>query len=857
MVRKLFLFIITGMLLSAPAYCNYAAGNFVPSGELPGAGEVRAEKITAASQFLGGPKREARIGDFKLYNDRAGFIIAGTRLQSGVFMYGGVVESAGILKPESGGARWYNLLGDTSLALYKGGDPLMGARMIAPVAAEILEDGSDGEAIVRIKARDAEWPERKEAMTFGSRSLKVKIIVDYILRPDSPNLEIKITILNDLKSERTFSIGQFFLTGDGSNLFAPGHGYDISAARNMDFPVFTSIGGGVSYGWYPETGDMTVEQDFSRRLMTTFGKLKVPGRDSASFSMFMTVGDGGASSVMENMFEHRGIKNYGIVEGSCTEEKSGAPAANTEIHALAVGGVQYSNTDVQPDGSFRLALPPGRYRLQAVSRDRNVPAPVDVNVVAGSKETVRMKVGPPARLEFTVRDDRGETIPAAISFKRIGGAKDPGDFLRFNTTHSYGGGFYKIHFATPREDSVEIRPGKYEVYVSRGPEYEYEMKKLSFAPGESVRESFTLAHVVDTTGYLSGDFHLHSQPSNDVSDFISDKVRALAACGLEVPAATDHDVNTDYMPYIKKLGLERYVKSIVGDELTTIRLGHFNGYPLKFDPDKKDWGAPIWFGMTAPEIAQAFRDDPLDNTIVQINHPRSSSSGYFNLIGYDNETGTASDKKNFTLNFDGMEVLNGKGYGELDMTLPDWYSFLNRGKPVIGFGNSDNHQTFKIGAGYPRNYIVSGTDIAGEMNERDFVAAIHAQKNTVSGGPFITVNINGNTGLGETTTDTDGRVEINVKVQAPSWIDTKTIRLIANGETVEDIDIPRGESVVRFDDVFVHSPHRDTWYIIIVEGDNDLFPVYPGARPYSFTNPVYVDVDGNGKYDPLLQMAAQ
>jgi len=862
-MRQATLMMILLALAAAPCAANftddYARGNFVSAEALLQPGAVRAEVVRDTGQLLGGPKREGRVGDFKLHNSRVGFIIAGTRPATGIYTYGGVLEEAGILKPEAGGARWFSLLGDTCPALYKGADPLLGLRMLAPVSAEILEDGSGGEAIVRITSRDAEWPERKEVTTMDSRPHKVQAVTDYILRADTNVLEIRYTFINVGKKGQALAVANMYLSGDGSNLFAPGSGFDIDAAENMEFPIFTAVGGGVSYGWFPETGSMTVNAAINRRLITTFGKIKLPAGGEQEFRMYLAVGHGGSSSVAEAMNALRGETGTGAVRGTVLESNTGAPAADAVVHALSPNGAMAANTNVNADGSFRLVLAPGEYMLQAAAYDRAEPEPVRISVAPGQTADAQITVSRPARLDYEITDAQGSPIPAVISFKlsanRTGVQLDP--WFYFNKTTDYGGGFFKTHFALPEPGGVAIRPGTYDVYVSRGLEYEYQKKTITLEPGQAVKETFSLAHSVDTTGYLCGDFHIHAQPSNDANDLLFDKVRSIAAVGLEAPVATDHDVNTDYTPFIEELGLGQYMKSIVGDELTTIRLGHFNAYPLTFDPAKKNWGAPVWFGMSPQDIMQAFRDDPSGNTIVQINHPRDGSMGYFDVIGYNPETGTAQSPDLFSLNFDGMEVLNGTSYDKLEQTVPDWFSFLDRGKRVIGLGNSDNHSTFSLGVGYPRNCVASPTDAPGDMVEDQFIAAVRAQQVTVDGGAFITVTANGTTGPGGTAAAHNGAVTLRITVQAPAWMSLTTMTVIAGGQIIDTRDISAADGIVRFDGAITHTPARDTWYVITVDGDQPLFPVYPAARPYSFTNPIYVDTDGNGAYDPPLAFSGK
>ena len=48
--------------------------------------------------------------------------------------------------------------------------------------------------------------------------------------------------------------------------------------------------------------------------------------------------------------------------------------------------------------------------------------------------------------------------------------------------------------------------------------------------------------------------------------------------------STDHNFVVDYQPVIAKLGIQKFINSAVGIELTTIDRGHFQGYPLERQP---------------------------------------------------------------------------------------------------------------------------------------------------------------------------------------------------------------------------------------------------------------------------------
>jgi hypothetical protein len=54
----------------------------------------------------------------------------------------------------------------------------------------------------------------------------------------------------------------------------------------------------------------------------------------------------------------------------------------------------------------------------------------------------------------------------------------------------------------------------------------------------------------------------------------------LAAEGIELPIATDHNVNIDHNPFARKMGVRKYFTPVVGNEVTTA-VGHFNVFPVR------------------------------------------------------------------------------------------------------------------------------------------------------------------------------------------------------------------------------------------------------------------------------------
>ena len=91
-------------------------------------------------------------------------------------------------------------------------------------------------------------------------------------------------------------------------------------------------------------------------------------------------------------------------------------------------------------------------------------------------------------------------------------------------------------------------------------------------------------------------------------------------------------------------------------------------------------------------------------------------------------------------------------------------------------------------------------------------------------------------------------------------MDADVVRVRVNGVVVAErpvaapkkVPLP-GNQGVRFDEVIAVTPAADAWVTVEVEGDTQMRP-YIGERPFAMTNPIDVDVDGDGAWTaPALQ----
>jgi hypothetical protein len=123
------------------------------------------------------------------------------------------------------------------------------------------------------------------------------------------------------------------------------------------------------------------------------------------------------------------------------------------------------------------------------------------------------KLLPEVAVTYDVRDAKtGKPIPCKLSFVGVDGTRDP-EFTRVDIARQEGEGaiaaFNRVMSLTGI-GVARVPLGTYDVTVSRGPEWEISTtNKLKLTPrGATI--TARLAHVVDTPGWLSADFHVHA-----------------------------------------------------------------------------------------------------------------------------------------------------------------------------------------------------------------------------------------------------------------------------------------------------------------------------------------------------------
>jgi hypothetical protein len=98
-----------------------------------------------------------------------------------------------------------------------------------------------------------------------------------------------------------------------------------------------------------------------------------------------------------------------------------------------------------------------------------------------------------------------------------------------------------------------------------------------------------------------------------------------------------------------------------------------------------------------------------------------------------------------------------------------------------------------------------------------------------------------------------GTTLLAVATRAPSWMEITSVDVIANGAVEQSFVVDPGSATppVWFSATLPVNPSVDTWYIVRTDGGS-LFPVVPGADAFAVTNPLYLDLAGDGFDAPGL-----
>ncbi|MGZ3460548.1 MAG: CehA/McbA family metallohydrolase, partial [Archangium sp.] len=374
--------------------------------------------------------------------------------------------------------------------------------------------------------------------------------------------------------------------------------------------------------------------------------------------------------------------------------------------------------------------------------------------------------------------------------------------------------------------TVDAPMGRFYLYAFKGPFWSLAQDTVTLG-AEDTSLTFTLHKLpLQPAGTVGADLHVHGAASFDSSIPDMDRVLSFDATGLDVIVSTDHDVIYDYGQVVRGLGLQDHMSAVVGLETTghilwmkrpgsslPLVIGHYNFWPLEYDPSKPRNGAPAdelvepgeLFDRVKASAPPALRDQ----LVVQLNHPWADAEfgrdlGYpralalntlKNLPAKDDGTSggmyVRSPKGGYANNGqNAQEVMNGT---QNDMLLPYrafWFYTLNQGQLVAGTANSDSHGLTDNTVGLPRNIVYADTHAGPEFDTARFNAALKAGATFGTNGPIIEATVDTASGpqrYGLTPLVPSAGAQLHLKVSAAPWVPVDEVRIVVNGTVVKTL----------------------------------------------------------------------
>ncbi|MCA9544828.1 MAG: CehA/McbA family metallohydrolase [Myxococcales bacterium] len=916
----------------------------------PGQG-ARAFVAQGAEDLVAGTVAQGRAGDYVLENDRVRFVVEGFSRAIGPCPWGGnVIDGAW----RDGGQ---DVVGEVCTLLNLG-------ITLKPERFEIVQDGAEGgAAVLAVTGRPAlldfiNLPGfiasfSPVPISFGydtDRILPLAITQWYVLSPDDTGLTVITAIRNDGAEDLHVPMSHLIDSGGSVRFFNPagpygGYGYRGLSLENVGngdpFVALAFVGdeGGHAIvpapvlppddvvdlpagGAYVAVAGVAVTLTHTREVIGTLvarpNRLPslpglahlAPGAVEARVHKHFVGPGQQVDALLGPAWAFLGLPTQPI-QVTVSDAMAGAPGVR--VTALDPAGRAFSQATTGADGTATLNVPADRaYTVRAWAPDRGAASAADV---APGGEPVALTLAPPSSLTVRVRTPAGAPTPAKITVLCQGACPNPPQAVDRDITFDGPiGGTATIEYTGPEgEVRIPLAAGDYRVVVSRGIEWSVWPADavpdggapVTLAPGEAAELDAEIAHVVDSAGWLSGDFHVHSVNSPDSPVSLTDRVRNFMGEGVDVLVSTDHDFITDYAPVIEALGAGAELISLVGIELTTFDYGHFNGFPLPRDAESRNGGTFDWAGGEGPgrppKDIFAWMNDQPGAQVVQVNHP---DGGYFGAIRADVLAGTSeAPPEQFRLppeaadpvsglwdeGFNAMEIMNGFGQASFFGRARWWLTMVGRGFTPTGTAVSDTHNQLKDQGGGPRTFVWvgEGNDAPATFDREAFVMAVNQGRAFGSGGPVLRVTAQAGEAsatLGDTLRVQPGEpFTLRVEAEVPAWMSVDTVQVIRDippappgGEADQsplpiavEVPLSLGEAEVVAEGTTRHARRRgvaeipltadaDGYLVVVVRGSSVMWPVMHSRsqRPIAFTNPIYLDADGGG-YDhpPLAAMA--
>ena len=825
-----------------------------------------ASQITDPGDLISGPLADGQVGDWLLENDVARFIIqdVAQRDMYSVGAFGGnIIDAELIANP--GNDNFLEIQPALNL------ETVLNAQTI-----ELINDGSNGApAILRVCGPDdildfvnASTVIEDFGLPFPASAndadYDIEACTTYSLAAGQAHLQVVTTVFNNSTEDLPLFLGDYINAAGELELWGSSNagigerltatlgvlsyiGYGEASGVDYSHVTIPNLDIGTESSFFAVSGVSHVLHSMSTvaAILGTEPVFVVPAEGSQSYERYFGVGDGsGGNAVdLENLVK---AVPSGTIDGCVTVGGVPAPGARVSAGPEDMGSITNlsSNWTTDASGCYSGTLPVGSYGVagwaEGVPFEGGGASPMIHTVAITDGGTVTQNIALPVtgRLHVDVTDETLSAIPARVSVvgfdpspefiftvgvlgpETTGLFRDQNDVVPFGMTRA-------VYTDAAGVAEFDVEPGSYEVYVSRGSEYSLYQTSVTITAGATTNVAAEIARVIDTTGFVSSDFHVHGIASADSRVSHSDRVRQFAGEGIDNVVMTDHHAHTDLDPSIASLGFSSFLASTIGEEITTWDTGHFNAYPMTVDPTRPsggstDWGVAAPAGMDFPsaghyvanpdEIEMLALTSPqaTPDTVVQINHIDShfvplqidtSAVPPVSNIDAAGKTAFRLDPSTGNLyhHYEALELWNGDNLSHqsqfLDERIGIWFNLLNQGLLTTAIADTDTHRFQNLNSAGARSWTSSSTDAPASISDSEIAAAVSAGRVVGGQGPYVQTRLIANedpllvadltlTGSNLVSiTDAVAGVDLEITVQSPLWAEFDTIEIYANAST--------------------------------------------------------------------------
>lgn len=467
-----------------------------------------------------------------------------------------------------------------------------------------------------------------------------------------------------------------------------------------------------------------------------------------------------------------------------------------------------------------------------------------------------------SNMEVTVTDAAtGKALPCRLTLTRTDGTlqplrAEPADKLAVRVGVVYTG---------DGKATLSLPPGDYLLYAGRGVEWSVERTAIQLSAGDTKPVALKLRREVPTEGWVAADSHIHTFTHSGHGDAtIEERMLTIAGEGIELPIATDHNHHTDYTPIAASTGVADRFTPVMGNEVTT-KHGHFNAFPIEpgasvVDDNEQDWSKLVPAMRAIPGVK-----------VITLNHPRDLHNGFipFGNLQFNEKTGKHRDETSLQ-DIDAIEVItSGALQSDIHLLYRDWFALLNHGQRISAIASSDSHDVNRFILGQGRTYVAANDADPAKLDLDEVWRSYQQGRLLVSLGLITQLKVNDRFGVGDLATGMADNIKVEATVLGPSWVQADHIELYANGILIRGQDLKddhRAGEKARITWQFP-KPNHDVHLVVIATGPGVSEPFWEIPRPYQpsdkaltsrvigSTNPIWLDADGDGKFQSAFDYA--